>query len=345
MYNTKYDILKSDEKENVEIVINEAIRRHNLTNIKEGYNPKVRHIAMTLEPVPYIHRPLVMYISTGLLEILSNIFFLRLKGFQCYEIRGIKYWYRRGPITSGRAPILMLHGICSGWLFYSNLITSLSSERPIILVEIDAIKIKSMQFDMPTPMNFSSTVLDILKRHNFAQVSIVGHSFGTITAGWFVKAYPEAVAHITLLDPVSLLLCFPDVAYNFIYRPPTTIMQYLIYYFASQELTISHTLHRLFFWYNNIIFLEEIPSNIGVLIGVGGGDEILNAASVYEYTEKCSLKRKEESKKKKIGMEDTAEIITHFWPSFSHGEILVRADAQSDLITAMNKNEKAFRKV
>ena len=82
MYNSKHEVLKSDEKKNVDIVINEAIRRHNLTNVKEGYNPKVRHVAMTLEPVPYIHRPLVMYISTGLLEILCNIFFLRLRGFQ-----------------------------------------------------------------------------------------------------------------------------------------------------------------------------------------------------------------------------------------------------------------------
>ena len=345
MYNSKHELLKSDEKENVEIIINEAIRRHNLNNVKEGYNHKVRHVSMTLDPVPYIHRPLSMYVFTGILEIIANLLFLRLKGFHCYEIKGTKYWYRRGPITSSRAPILMLHGICSGWLFYSQLITCLSSERPIILVEIDAIKIKSMQFDMPTPKNFSSAVMDILKRHNFSQVSIVGHSFGSITAGWFVKAYPEAVSHVTLLDPVSLLLCFPDVAYNFIYRPPQTFMQYLIYFFASRELTISHTLHRLFFWYNNIILLEEIPSNIGVLIGVGGADEILNATSIYEYSEKCAIKRKEAAKGNKLIDSEAAEIITHFWPTYSHAEILVRTDAQSSLLAAMNQNEKAFRKV
>ena len=344
MYNTKYDLLKSNEKENVEFIINEASRRYNLP-VKEGYNHKVRHVSMTLDPVPYIHRPLSMYVFTGLLEMVSNLLFLRLKGFQCYEIKGIKYWYRRGPITSSRAPILMLHGICSGWLFYSTLITSLSSERPIILVEIDAIKIKSMQFEMPTPKNFSSAVMDIIKRHNFSQVSVVGHSFGSITAGWFVKAYPEAVSHITLLDPVSILLCFPDVAYNFIYRPPSTLMQYLIYFFASRELTISHTLHRLFYWYNNIILLDEIPSNIGVLVGIGGSDEVLNAASVYEYTEKCAIKRKEAEAKKLTASEDCAEIITHYWPNFSHAEILMRTDAQASLISAMNQNEKAIRKV
>jgi len=52
----------------------------------------------------------------------------------------------------------------------------------------------------------------------------------------------------------------------------------------------------LFFWYNNIILLEEIPANIGVLVGVGGADEILNAASIYEYSEKCAMKRKETAK-------------------------------------------------
>lgn len=57
----------------------------------------------------------------------------------------------------------------------------------------------------------------------------MGHSFGSITAGWFVKANPERVSHMTLVDPVSLLLCLPDVGYTFLYRQPSTVMQWIIF--------------------------------------------------------------------------------------------------------------------
>lgn len=60
--------------------------------------------------------------------------------------------------------------------------------------------------------------MSVLEKHKLIRVSLVGHSFGSITAGWFVKRYPSAVSHLTLIDPVSLLLALPDVAHKFLYR-------------------------------------------------------------------------------------------------------------------------------
>jgi hypothetical protein len=84
--------------------------------------------------------------------------------------------------------------------------------------DLDAIKLESLTFRMPIPNSFCVDVMDILHRHQIAKVSVVGHSFGSITSGWLVNRYPSVVSHLTLVDPVSLLLALPDVAFKFLYR-------------------------------------------------------------------------------------------------------------------------------
>ena len=112
-----------------------------------------------------------------------------------------------------------MHGITPGWAMYMNFVESLAQKnRTVILIDLDAIKIKSLTFRMPTPNSFCADVMEILSRHGFESVSVVGHSFGSITSGWFVTRYPQAVSHLTLVDPVSLLLALPDVAHKFLYR-------------------------------------------------------------------------------------------------------------------------------
>ena len=98
---------------------------------------------------------------------------------------------------------------------------------------------------------------------------------------------------ISILLKISLLLALPDVAYSFLYRTPNKITEYIIYFSASREITISTCnntnnyytsfyyyyyhyyyyliiigLYRNFWWYNNILWLEDIPSHIGVIVGV-----------------------------------------------------------------------------
>ena len=127
-----------------------------------------------------------------------------------------------------------------------------------------------MTFSMPAPDEHAGHVAEILKRHHFTKASIVGHSFGTISAAWFAKHHPDMVTHLSLIDPVSLLLFFPDVSYAFLYRFPRTIVEWVIYLGAAKELTISHTLYRNFWWYNNLLWIEDLPPHIGVLVGVSG---------------------------------------------------------------------------
>jgi len=177
----------------------------------------------------------------------------------------------------------MFHGITTGWGLYINLIRVLAQNRTVVLIDLEGIKIKSMSFQLPTPEQFANKVHNILKRHKIKRCSIVAHSFGSVSCAWFLRYYPESISHITMIDPVSILLMLPDVAYSFLYRTPSNFFQCIVYFCASRDLTVSHMLHRQFWWYNNIFWLDDLPAHIGLVVGLAGNDQIANAKVLQQY--------------------------------------------------------------
>jgi len=335
--------LTDEEYKKVDTAYQEVFSRHPILHLlKKGFNPKIKHVAFNLEPVPFIHRPLFLYILMGLVEFFSTALFLRRFGFQCLNMKGNTYWYRQG--NSMKEPMLFFHGISSGWAFYTHLIKQLGKDRTIVLVDLEATKIKSLAFTMPTPAKFTEIVASILKRHHIEKVSVVGHSFGTISAGWIVSLRPDLVSHVTLMDPVSLLLALPDVAYNFLYRVPSNMVEWLIFFNAAREITISNMLHRHFSWYRNILWLEDIPPEIGVVVGTASKDEITSPYSIQEYVANCrSLRVKAiQAAKEKNEPVDIAMIEGIMWDGYSHGQILMGGAEHDAFIRLVNNSEKIF---
>jgi pimeloyl-ACP methyl ester carboxylesterase len=321
------------------LVITEAyeiVRNRLELSTEDGFNPQIKHVSISWDDISYIHRPLFLYVGNGLVDMLVTLFAFRLRGYRSFEMAGINYWYHPGTSYANKhmTPVVFFHGITPGWLGYFSLVNKLSHGRPVFLVELNSIKIKSMQFTMPTPANFAKSIRLMLKRHNYTSASLVGHSFGSITAGWFMKHHPEMVSHLTLIDPVSLLLCLPDVAYKFLYRTPRTIVEHIIYYFASSEVTISYALRRNFFWYRSVLWLDEVPDNVGVLVAVAGNDEITNAAAVYEYS---MFHRAVRAEKKAYGI---APFDVVLFDKYSHGQVLLDHHAQNIIVKALDSNEK-----
>jgi len=310
MFHKHLETVTAQEEEDIAEVLDHIGKIHpEVYKLKPGKNPAVTNCAMTLEPLPIIHRPLLIYLLVNLSETFANAVFLRAGGFQSMEHEGTHYWYKEGghgdaqtkQCSDGTEPMVFLHGISTGWMLYTHLVKEIGSHRTLILVDLDAIKIKSLNFDMPTPRQFAKSVSEILHRHHIGQASFVGHSFGSVTAGWFVRYFPEMVTHLTLIDPVTLLLSFPEVAYSFLYREPTSLTEWVIYLMAARELTISHALRRHFWWYNNALWLEEVPDHIGVVVGVSSRDEIIHPQAVFEYTQNCRQKRLAARRQQRIG--------------------------------------------
>jgi pimeloyl-ACP methyl ester carboxylesterase len=206
---------------------------------------------------------------------------------------------------------IIVAGITTGWGVYFGLIQAMIADRPVFLFDFESIKLFSLCFDLPSPTSYSSCVKDILDLHRVTKVNVVGHSFGTITATWFVNHFPEYVSHLTLIDPVSLLLAHPEVAYNFLYRPPSTFIEWMIYYGASQEITIANCLRRNFWWYNNVLWLEDIPASIGVHVSLAGADQISRTSSIEEYIKTCSEGRRLKNEEIRKGNNESTASETH----------------------------------
>jgi hypothetical protein len=169
--------------------------------------------------------------------------------------------------------------------------------------------------------------------------------------------YADEVAHVALIDPVTLLLAVPDVAYNFVYRPPTTLREYFIRIMASRELTISHTLHRKFWWYQNNLWLEDVPLNTGIVVGLSAEDEVLNSLVIHEYILKCSEQRmrlcsslydsrRNLSSKSLLDShqhchecKDISPIMPIYWPTYGHGTFLFDTYSIRSFVDALVKNE------
>lgn len=205
---------------------------------------------MTLDEIPVIHRPLFMYIGIAVSDSFAH-FILGLMGFQRLEFKDTTYHYR-APASAREAglPVTIFHGICSGWIAYLSLIYEYCKDRnrPILLVDYPFITMK-MRFDVQPPEVFVERVCGILEKHRIARTAVVGHSYGTVLATWLVHARPDVVAQLTLMDAVCLLLALPEVAYNFLHRPPKTPHEWVIHVLASREISISHVLRRHFWWY------------------------------------------------------------------------------------------------
>ena len=292
---------------------------------------------MTYEDIPYIHRPLLFYVLSGLIESCASVYF-RSNGFQKLDYKGIEYWYLPGAPHDTHVPMVLFHGITSGWMSYFALMKTIGHGREILMVDVDAIKMMSLVFEMPTPEKFVVLVNDILEKHAINQVHVVGHSFGSISAGWYCNAYPGAVKHLTLLDPVSILLGLPDVAYSFLYRKPTKFMEYLIYYFAAMEITVSHVLRRHFWWYKNTLYLEDLPPHISIVVGLAGNDEVTNPQAVREYVQNLAKDRKQYKNSNKKVHVGNVEVV--YWDDYSHAQCTTCLDAIASVDDAIKRVEK-----
>lgn len=185
---------------------------------------------------------------------------------------------------------------------------------------------------MPSIDHYTSALAHILQRHHIPKVSILGHSFGSITTAWFLARYPQLISHVTILDPVSLLLSLPDVVESFIYRAPSTPAEYIMHYYASKEITISYALHRNFCWHTSVLWLEDIPKSIGVVVGLAKNDEISNAVAQEDYTLRQARLRKQSDGA-------SAEIKCIMWKTFTHGQILFSLNELNELKRFVEENE------
>jgi pimeloyl-ACP methyl ester carboxylesterase len=207
----------------------------------------------------------------------------------------VPYWYR--PHRSHtKLPILFIHGIGIGLLPYIPFLRELAAQDPdvgILAIEILPI---SMRITAP-PLDrdtMCTAITRILNAHGIHRVVLAGHSYGTAVSAHLLRRQwgaqqpahestnshqvighdnsnvgsSDLIAATLLIDPIPFLLHYPAVAYNFVYRQPRHANEWQLWYFASREPDTARALSRYFFWFECILFRENV---LGATSGGGRG--------------------------------------------------------------------------
>jgi hypothetical protein len=289
-------------------------------------NADIKHINLGTGCPSYFHMPLCISSMLDAMNLYYSIFYFYRKGFRQYKCGGLTYWvYLKEGCT--KDPYLFMHGITIGMHWYSSLIDELMKERSVFLIVNDGIRIGSRNIEIQCQELVVCAVKIILERHYVNKVLLMGHSWGTFWATWIIKGIPHKVSHLTMLDPLANFIFLPETVDYICYKKPVTLVEYIIYYFIRNDLAVSNSLHHVR-WYDIMLEYKNIPSDIGVIICIGGKDELLHIPTVLEITDNYIASRPKEY----------APFIKLYYPDFVHGECKNNPDSVKELLTFLKLN-------
>ncbi|KAF7877313.1 hypothetical protein EAF04_000996 [Stromatinia cepivora] len=281
--------------------------------IPEGRG-NARCLRLTLDEVVMSHRSLIWYCCVGFVDFLTFCS-LHYHGFNFYRTnlkqsisiipirphslftthhspaQHISYWHR--PHTSEtKLPVVFIHGIGIGLYPYTKFLNELnaSTGTPDDHIGILALEIMNISFRLThSALSREETALEIFQiiSQHFGpnqKFVLVSHSYGTVVTTHLLQSpiLSPHIGPIVLIDPVSICLHLPSVAFNFTRRVPRDANEYQLYYFASMDPGVSHTLGRKFFWNENVLWKDDFEGR-KVTANLAGRDLIVDTEAVGRY--------------------------------------------------------------
>ncbi|KAI9712639.1 MAG: hypothetical protein M1812_006819 [Candelaria pacifica] len=279
-------------------------------NIASGRG-SAKCLRLTLDEVKPRHRPLVWYLTVFAVDNFTHMSMLYHK-FRYHRTRmtpyptvfpfrpqtlltthhsparTLSYWYRPHKSTT-KLPVVFLHGIGIGLMPYVPFLGALNgasgNEEDVGIIAVELLPVSfRMTHGGLGKAETCREIQQILLRHGFEKFVLVSHSYGSVITTHLLKSpgICDQVASLILVDPVSILLHLPDVAYNFTYRRPRRANERQLWYFASTDIGVAHTLARCFFWSENILWKEDMGDR-KVSVFLSGRDLIVNTEQVGRY--------------------------------------------------------------
>ena len=141
----------------------------------------------------------------------------------------LTYWHR--PHTSKtRLPVVFIHGIGIGLYPYVNFLVQINGSDDkreedgdvgIIAIEIMPVSFRITGAALGKDQ-MCGEILQILQHHGWHKCILASHSYGSVISSHLLhfEEISEYFGPVLLIDPVSILLHLPDVAYNFTARKP-----------------------------------------------------------------------------------------------------------------------------
>ncbi|KAF7561453.1 hypothetical protein G7046_g2698 [Stylonectria norvegica] len=210
----------------------------------------------------------------------------------------LSYWHRPHTATD-KLPVIFFHGIGIGLWTYTHFLADIhkaskSSQGDVGIIAIEVLPV-SFRLTSPIPdkTEFLEEITKILDHHCWENFTVVAHSYGSVLTTHMLHSpsLQQRIPSVVLIDPVTIMLHLPDVAYNFTRRMPKRANEWQLWYFASTDPAVALCLGRHFFWRENIIWKDELLSlkksgretDRKVAVCMSGRDLIVNTAAVAEY--------------------------------------------------------------
>ena len=297
-------------------------------------------------------------------------------------VTNLPYWYRPHR-SSSKLPIVFIHGIGIGLLPYTPFLRELAAQDPD--VGILAIEILPISMHITGPPLARDAICDaitrILNAHGLRRIVLAGHSYGTAVSAYLLRRQwgsmdrplipptsttpgstyqsslvgdngddrdgGDLIAATLLMDPIPFLLHYPAVAYNFMYRQPRYANEWQLWYFASREPDTSRALARHFFWFESVLFREDVLRSAGapgvedgrivmpVAVSLAGRDQIVDAPAVHAY-----LTGGEECTQGVAGApnrwaQDSLEVL--YYPELDHATVFDTQQRRAPILEVLHR--------
>ncbi|KAK4653850.1 hypothetical protein QC762_511350 [Podospora pseudocomata] len=199
-------------------------------------------------------------------------------------------YYLRPHRSPTHKPVIFLHGIGIGLYPYPPFLLSLPKEIGILILE--NLPFSSRLTCPPLSKTLFLQELSSILSHLppcWEEFTLVTHSYGSVLATHILSdtTLSPRVTSLVLIDPVTILLHLPDVAYNFTRRQPAKANEWQLWYFASTDLGVGEGLGRYFFWRENILWREDLTTTTTqrrkVAVVLSGRDLIVDTGTVAKY--------------------------------------------------------------
>lgn len=270
--------MSQDELHEIESFLVNTAKCWNIS-FQEGYDPTVKFMGHTLEPIKAFHKPLALYLSMELFAIIAQLM-LRIWKFQRICSGKTIKWVKK-PSHTRQDPVIFLHGVGFGVLPYLHFIHAIlqGCKRPLIIVEMPHVALRICR-EAPELTEIAQEIVSIVQEFG-DKCTLIGHSYGTFVIAKMLHQYPKVVRNVVMLDPVSLMTCHPRLLSNFVYRSvdgfPSSSKHLMEFaqFVCSRDLTLSQTFCRKFNGMEIQLWPDEIPPNS--LIVLSGRDRLVPA--------------------------------------------------------------------
>lgn len=309
------------------------------------------------------------------------------------------YWYRPHKSPS-KKPIIFIHGIGIGLFPYVPFVRDLISVDPdvgLLLIELVPIMMHMTPYPIPSRTVMLDAISQTLDTLGIDKATLATHSYGTTIGAHIIRSHQppptsppisesaalpspdldqtstnplissplaSKITSILLIDPIPILLHLPDVAFNFLYRQPSSANHWQLWYFASRDADIARALSRHLFWQECLLWKEDIlppPAAIhtpneddratsgqewsgSVAVVLSGNDQIVAASKVWSYLtggqpisiSSSSPMDKWESSSDAVEQDAKSKLQVLFYHGLDHATVFDTRDRRKGLVDVLN---------